>query len=406
MSDARSLKPIMPILIGACVMLALAMGLRQSLGLFVRPATQDLAMAISEFTLALAVQNLMWGFTQPIAGAFAGRYGSAPVMLAGAVMYIVGLLLLASADGIVAVMLGGGILLGTAMSCTAMAMALAVASRVVSAAVRSTILGIVSGAGSLGTLFAAPAGQYLIEAFDWRVAMYGFAAVAFLMIPTAWMAGRSDRIALPASSGGELSATAAFKEAMVHGRFMIMSGAYFVCGLQLVFLTTHLPSYLEICGMDPMLGAQALGLIGVFNVAGSLFFGWAGSRWSKTGLLGGIYVVRSLVLAVYFGLPPTPTGTLVFASAMGFLWLGVGPLVAGAVAEMFGLRWQAMIQGIAFFSHQLGSFVGAFGGGALFDLLGSYDLAWKLGVAMGLTAGVIQILASLPQRPSLRPLPG
>ena len=182
-----------------------------------------------------------------------------------------------------------------------------------------------------------------------------------------------------------------------------MTAAYFVCGMQLLFITTHLPSYLAICGMDPALSASALGAIALFNVFGSLFFGWAGGHWSKLALLGGIYVVRSVVLAWYFLLPPTPATTLVFASLMGFLWLGVGPLVAGSVAEMFGLRWQAMIQGVAFMSHQLGSFVGAFGGGLLFDALGSYDLAWRLGVAVGLTAGIVQVAFALlgpPPRPA------
>jgi predicted MFS family arabinose efflux permease len=184
-----------------------------------------------------------------------------------------------------------------------------------------------------------------------------------------------------------------------------MTAAYFVCGMQLIFITTHLPTYLAICGMDPMLSAEALGVIGAFNVLGSLFFGWAGGQWSKQALLGTIYLSRSLALGCYFILPPTPGATLIFAAAMGFLWLGVGPLVAGSVAEMFGLRWQAMIQGIAFTSHQLGSFLGAFGGGLLFDTFGSYDLAWRFAVSMGLTAGLIQVLFALlrPQRATAAP---
>jgi len=183
----------------------------------------------------------------------------------------------------------------------------------------------------------------------------------------------------------------------------VMTCAYFVCGMQLVFITTHLPSYLAICGMDPMLSAQTLGVIGGFNVLGSLFFGWAGGRWNKLALLGGIYVCRSLVLAWYFMLPPSPATTLVFGAFMGFLWLGVGPLVAGAVAEMFGLQWQAMIQGLAFMSHQLGSFLGAYGGGLIYDALGSYTMAWRIGVAVGLAAGMIQVAFALI-RPTAPPL--
>jgi predicted MFS family arabinose efflux permease len=170
-----------------------------------------------------------------------------------------------------------------------------------------------------------------------------------------------------------------------------------------LFLTTHLPSYLAICGMDPMLSAQALGVIGGFNVLGSLFFGWAGGRWSKQVLLGLIYISRSIVLGWYFVLPPTPASTLVFAAIMGFLWLGVGPLVAGSVVELFGLKWQAMIQGLAFMSHQLGSFMGAFGGGLIFDSFQSYDLAWRIGVALGLAAGAVQVIYAVWRTP--RPAP-
>jgi predicted MFS family arabinose efflux permease len=199
----------------------------------------------------------------------------------------------------------------------------------------------------------------------------------------------------------ERSAGHAFVAALQDARFVVVAIAFFVCGLQLVFLTTHLPSYLALCGMDPMLSAEALGVIGGFNVLGSLFFGWAGGRWNKLVLLGIIYVMRSLILGVYFYWLPTPGSTLVFAALMGFTWLGVVPLVAGAVAEMFGLRWQAMIQGIAFVGHQVGSFVGAFGGGLLYDALGSYDLAWRVAVAIGLIAGAVQIASALmrPTRP-------
>jgi predicted MFS family arabinose efflux permease len=302
------------------------------------------------------------------------------------------------------IMLGAGVLIGTALACTANGIALAVASRPVPAAVRSTVLGAVSAAGSLGALLAAPLGQLLTEGFGWRAGVLGLLALSAIMVPAAWIAGRVDRVPVPAGAGraADVSASKALAQVSRHGRFLVMTGAYSVCGLRLVFLTTHLPSYLALCGMDPMLTAEALGCIGGFNVLGSLFFGWAGGRWSKEALLGVIYITRSLALGVYFALPPTPLGTLVFASVMGFLWLGVGPLVAGSVVEMFGLKWQAMIQGIAFMSHQIGSFLGAFGGGLLFDALGSYDLAWRLGVGMGITAGVIQVLVTLPRRPALR----
>ena len=382
------------------------MGLRQSLGLFLQPLTRDLALAVADFTVAIAVQNVAWGLLQPFAGAAAARWGFRPLMVGGAVLYTAGLVVLATAHGLPGVVMGAGVLIGAALACTASAMALAVAARAVSAQRRSSVLGLVTAAGSLGSVVAAPLGQILSDSEGWRVGALSFAAFASLMIPAAWLAGRVDRLAPPARADDPLergTAGAAIAAALRNGPFLIMAGAYFVCGMQLIFIATHLPSYLALCGMDPMLSAQALAVISAFNVAGSLFFGWAGGRWSKQALLGGMYVARSIVLALYFAFPPTPLGTLVFAGCMGFLLLGVGPLIAGSVVEMFGLRWQAMIQGLAFMSHQVGSFVGALGGGVLFDLLGSYDLAWKLAVATGLIAGVTQLVFASPRPPRLDP---
>ena len=400
----QALRPTLPILIGASLMLTLSMGLRQSLGIFMQPLTHDVGISISDFTLAIAVQNLAWGFLQPLAGALTVRYGFRTIMMAGAVLYIAGLVLMAGAQGMITVMLGAGVLIGSSLACTAAAMAMSVAARAAPEGVRSTVLGIVSGAGSLGALLSAPIGQVLNEAYGWRVGLGGFVVLSLLMLPAAWFAGRIDRVPLPRTNGiGDVSATSATITAFGNASFTVMTAAYFVCGMQLVFITTHLPSYLQICGMDPMLSAKTLGVIGGFNVLGSLFFGWAGQRWNKLALLGGIYVARSLVLAWYFMLPPTPASTLVFGALMGFLWLGVGPLVAGAVAEMFGLQWQAMIQGLAFMSHQIGSFVGAYGGGLIYDAMGSYTMAWWIGVAVGLAAGIIQVAFALI-RPTAPPL--
>lgn len=391
MSTFRALRPSLPILIGASVMLSLAMGLRQSLGLFMPPLTRDVGISVGDFTLAIAVQNLAWGLLQPVAGAWATRLGMRRLMVGGALLYALGLVLLANAGGLLGVVLGAGVFIGAALACNGSALALTAASRPVPLALRSTVLGIVSAAGSVGAMVAAPLGQGLAMAFGWRAGVWGFAALALLMVPAAWLAGRVDRLPLPPQPGEGDSARAALGVALRHPLFVVLAITYFVCGMQLVFLTTHLPSYLEVCGMDPMLSAQALGVIGGFNVLGSLFFGWAGGRWNKLVLLGSIYTLRSLALAWYFIALPTPTSTLVFAAIMGFLWLGVAPLVTGWIAETFGLKWLAMLAGIAFVGHQLGSFVGAFGGGMIFDMAGSYTLAWQTGVALGLAAGVVQI---------------
>jgi predicted MFS family arabinose efflux permease len=402
----QALRPTLPILIGASLMLSLSMGLRQSLGIFLQPLTRDIGISVSDFTLAIALQNLAWGFLQPLAGAMTVRYGFRSIMVAGAVLYIAGLTLMASAHGLLSVMLGAGLLIGMSLACTAAAIAMSVAARSVPESVRSTVLGMVSAAGSLGALLSAPLGQVLSEDYGWRMGLAGFVVLSLALIPAAWFAGRVDKIPLPPRSSDQIadtSAGVAVKVAFNNPSFVIMTCAYFVCGMQLVFITTHLPAYLAICGMDPMLSAQTLGVIGGFNVLGSLFFGWAGGRWNKLALLGAIYLTRSLVLAWYFMLPPTPATTLLFGALMGFLWLGVGPLVAGAVAEMFGLQWQAMIQGLAFMSHQLGSFLGAYGGGLVFDALGSYTLAWRIAVAVGLAAGIIQVAFALV-RPTAPPL--
>ncbi|WP_395709172.1 MFS transporter [Reyranella sp.] len=401
MSIAKDLRPNLAIVLGAAVMLSLGMGVRQSFGLVMPPLTRDIAVTISEFALAMSMQNLAWGFLQPVAGLLASRLGFRPVMLAGTVLYLAGLAVFASAQGLLGVMLGAGALIGIALACTASAIALAVGSRAVPARSRSLILGVITATGSLGALLSAPLGQALIIELGWRAGVLGFLVLALGMLPAAWLAGRVDRLPLPTAGAalGDVSPRTALARALANPSFLVMTGAYFVCGMQLLFITTHLPSYLAICGLDPTLSAQALAAIGLFNVFGGLFFGWAGGRWSKLALLGGIYISRSIVLACYFLLPPTPATTLVFASLMGFLWLGVGPLVAGSVVEMFGLRWQAMIQGVAFMSHQLGSFLGAFGGGLLFDTLGSYDLAWRLGVGMGLVAGLVQVSFALMRPP-------
>jgi predicted MFS family arabinose efflux permease len=220
------------------------------------------------------------------------------------------------------------------------------------------------------------------------------------MLPMAFVAGRAGALPNSSSADKDLTLAGALGEARRHSGYVVMSLAFFVCGLQLVFLTTHLPSYLALCGMDPMLGAQALAVIGLFNIIGSWGFGWLGDRHSKRALLGSIYIIRSLAMAAYFMLPVSPTSTLIFAAVMGLTWLGVIPLVNGLVVQMFGIKFLSTLTGIAFLSHQVGSFLGAWGGGAIYDALGSYDRALQAGVIIGLIAGLAQLLAH--DRPTRR----
>jgi predicted MFS family arabinose efflux permease len=391
MPEQKSLRPVMPILVCIALVLSLAMGLRQSMGIFLQPMTRDIGISVSQFTAAVAVQNLAWGILQPFTGAWASRVGFRSTVTVGAFLYVLGLVLVASTHGLLGLILGLGLCIGCAMACTGSAIALAVTARAVDARIRLVAMGMVSAAGSLGALLAAPIGQALNQAQGWRTGAIAFTLLALAMLPAAWIAGRVDKLPVPPSPGGEESGRAVLKIALKNPSFIVLTLAYFVCGMQLIFLSTHLPSYLEICGMDPMLSAQALGVIGGFNMLGSLSFGWLGARYNKLIILGSIYILRSITLAWYFSSAPTPATTLVFAAIMGFLWLGVVPVLAGWLAETFGVRWQAMLGGVAFMSHQLGSFMGAFGGGLIFDLSGSYTAAWEAAVGVGLLAGVVQV---------------
>lgn len=217
-----------------------------------------------------------------------------------------------------------------------------------------------------------------------------FVGLAVLILPAAFLAGGVDRLPRRVSSR-DVTLRQTLRLAAADRGFVVMSAAFFVCGLQLVFLTTHLPTFLALCGMNPLLGAEALSVIGGFNVIGSYVFGWLGGRFPKHILLGGAYVLRSLSIAAFFALPVSPTSTLLFAASMGMLWLGVVPLVNGMIADAFGVRFMATLAGVAFLSHQVGSFVGAYGGGLIYDALGSYTLAWQGAVAVGLVAGAAQI---------------
>ncbi|HZT46851.1 MAG TPA: MFS transporter [Hyphomicrobiaceae bacterium] len=388
------------VLSGAAIMLSIAMGLRQSLGLFQMPVVQDLGLQAADFAMAIAVQNILWGFTQPVAGAFVDRFGPRRVAIAGVVLYIAGLALTARATNAAMITLGSGVLIGVALSCTTSGIAANVAARVIVPHRRSLAFGIVSAAGSIGTFFAAPLGQGVMQWGGWRLALGAFLVVSLAMLPAAFVAGRAGRLPNSTAADKDLTLLGALGEARRHSGYVVMSLAFFVCGLQLVFLTTHLPSYLALCGMDPMLGAQALAVIGLFNVIGSWGFGWLGDRYSKRALLGSIYIMRSLVMAGYFLLPVSPTSTLVFAALMGLTWLGVIPLVNGLVVQMFGIKFLSTLTGIAFLSHQVGSFLGAWGGGAIYDALGSYDRALQAGVIIGLIAGFAQLLAH--DRPTRR----
>lgn len=389
---------------GAALMLSLAMGMRQTFGLFQPEVVKAIGITSSDFSLALALQNAIWGITQPFVGLIADRYGSRYVMLGGALCYAVGLVVVIYATSAAQLILGMGFCIGVALSCTATSITMSVTTRAALPARRSIAMGAVAAMGSLGLVVASPLAQTLMSTFNWQIALVGFLGLAAVMVPAALLAGKADGVEVPAADDPEATFRKTLQMAFGHSGYVTMALAFFVCGLQLVFMTNHLPNYLAVCGMDPSLSATALALIGLFNVFGCYLFGWLGNFLPKQYLLGGLYITRSLAIGLYFAFPPTPLTTMIFAATLGTLWLGAATLINGLVAQLFGLRFMATLTGIAFLSHQTGSFIGAWGGGLIYDFMGNYDVAWKSAVVIGLIAGTFQLTMNV-RPPKLQSVP-
>ena len=372
------------------VIISLCMGLRQSLGLFMRPMTLDLGISAATFGFSIALQNIVWGLSQPFVGALADRYGPRPVLIGTALLYAAGLLLMVVATSFPGALEIAGFLAGVGTAGTGFGVLIGTISRATPPEKRSQTVGLVAAAGSLGTLFLAPLGQWLIDGYGWKAAMVGFAAIA------GSMALLSIPIREPAAHGVASNVNQklgeAVREAMAHRGFLFMTLAFFACGFQLVFITTHLPAYLQLCGVAPGVAASALGLIGLFNAIGTYLFGLLGARYSQKHLLALIYLLRTLFIVVFLLFPVTAGSTLVFAAAMGFLWLGVAPLVTGIIGRVFGLTHFNTLYGIVFLSHQVGSFFGAWMGGLVFDRTGNYNFAWGALIVIGVTAFTLQWL--------------
>ncbi len=387
-----SRRSMLVLLLLSGLIISICMGLRQSLGLFMRPMTLDLGISAATFGFAIALQNMVWGISQPFVGALADKHGPRPVLVGTALVYALGLLLMIFAKELPGGLTIAGFLAGIGTAGTGFGVLIGTVTRSVPAEKRSQTVGLVSAMGSLGTMVLAPIGQGLIDGYGWKVALVGFAVIA------ASMAALSLGIRETAAAGvdsrprgnEDLSALAAVKEALNHRGYVFMTLAFFACGFQLVFITTHLPSYLQICGVAPGVGATALALIGLFNAIGTYGFGLLGARYSQKRLLAMIYLLRTLFIVAFLLAPITAASTLVFAAAMGLLWLGVSPLVTGIIARVFGLTHFSTLYGTVFFSHQVGSFLGAWMGGLVFDRFGNYDFAWGALIAIGLLAFTLQ----------------
>jgi predicted MFS family arabinose efflux permease len=377
------------------LIISLCMGLRQSLGLFMRPMTLELGISASTFGLFIALQNIVWGIAQPFVGALADRHGARPVLVGTALLYAAGLLLMGFSSAIPGGLAVAGFLAGIGTAGTGFGVLIGTVSRATPPEKRSQTVGLVAAAGSLGTIVIAPLGQGLIDGFGWHTALVAFAVIAasmaLLSLPI------REQPSFPAGASLPQNVRAAVGEALSHRGYLFMMLAFFACGFQLVFITTHLPAYLQICGVAPGVAASALALIGLFNTLGTYLFGLLGARFSQKHLLALIYLLRTLFIVLFLLLPVTATSTLVFAAAMGFLWLGVAPLVTGIIGRVFGLTHFNTLYGVVFLSHQLGSFFGAWMGGLVFDRTGNYNFAWGALIAIGLAAFTLQWL--MDERP-------
>ncbi|MFO0998342.1 MAG: MFS transporter [Alphaproteobacteria bacterium] len=367
------------------LIITICVGARASLGLFLKPMSLDLSFGRELFGLAIAIQNLLWGLASPFMGVVADKFGTARVTIAGALFYAGGLTVMGLAGG-GASLIFGQILIGLGLSGAGFSTILGAVGRAAPPEKRSVALGIVSACGSLGQFAVIPFADMLLADHGWSLALIGLALLSCVMVPlSAGIAG------LQAGAGAiaAQSARAALREAFRHPSFLLLTAGFFVCGFQVVFVATHLPAYLADRAMPAWTGAWALALVGLFNIIGTYGAGVLGGRFLKKNLLALNYFLRSTVFALFLIVPVTETTVLVFAAALGLLWLGTVPLTSGLVAHMFGPTYMSMLYGIVFLSHQVGSFLGAWLGGLAYDLTGSYDVVWWLCIALGFLAALL-----------------
>ncbi len=382
-----SLRSPTSVLIASCVILCIGFGVRSSFGLFLQPMSIDNGWGRETFSIAMAIQNLIWGLLGPFAGGIADRYGAGRVVALCGVTYVLGLVAMAFAETPLALHVGSGALIGLALSGSTFATILAVIGRVTPPEKRSTALGIATAAGSFGQFAILPLAQLLIGRFEWQMALIALALLAALIIPLAvFTSGKATP-----HQGRPQTFGAALSEAWGERGFHLLFWGYFVCGFHIAMLTVHLPSYVVDNGLKPEQGMVALALIGLFNVIGSFTSGWLGGRFSKKYMLSTIYSIRAVLILYLVSAPLTPMSLYVFACGIGLLWLSTVPLTNGLVAQIFGMRNVAMLAGVVFFGHQIGSFIGVWLAGWLYDQTGSYNIAFILAIGLGVFAALVNL---------------
>lgn len=380
-------KPALVMICGGLA-LALAMGTRQSFGIFLQPMSLDLGWEREIFAFAIALQNIVWGVAQPAVGMIADRYGSGRVIAAGGAVYVVGLYFMGASSSVLAFTLSAGFGIGLALSCTSFAVVLSAVGRAYPPERRSLALGISGAVGSFGQFAMIPVGQAFIDGIGWGGTLMVLAVACVAIMPlSAALGGRPT--GEEADAGAELSFREALAQAGGHAGYRYLTAGFFVCGFQVTFVMVHLPAYLTDQGVAPRLAAFALASIGLFNIVGSLICGWLGGRFSKKHVLSLLYLSRAGITVLFLLLPLSDFSILLFAGVSGLLWLGTVPLTGGLVAQIFGPRYMATLFGIVFLSHQIGAFIGAWLGGYLYDATGSYAVVWWLYVALGLIAALL-----------------
>jgi len=395
---------LVQVLVFGSLMVTLSMGIRHGFGLFNLPITSANGWGRETYALAIALQNLVWGFAQPVAGALADRYGPFKIMVIGGFLYGLGLIGMALTSDPFLFNLAGGLAIGIGLAATTYSVVYGILGRNVSPEKRVWAMGITAAAGSFGQFLMMPLEQGLISNFGANEALIYLGLLASLMIPLAFCLRETG---FTANQGGDQTIRQALSEAMGNRNFRFLMMGYFVCGFQVVFITLHLAPYLKDMSLKypeingATVATTALALIGLFNVIGTYYAGVLGQRFPKRFLLSGIYISRSVAITLFLLFPLSATTTYVFAAVMGVLWLSTIPLTNAIVAQIFGVKYLTMLSGVVFFSHQLGSFCGAYFGGYLYDLTGSYQIVWGIAIALGVFACLINL--PIREEPLVRP---
>lgn len=391
------------VLICGGIILTLSLGTRHSFGLYLQPMTLDLGWNRQTFAIAIAIQNLVFGLATPFAGMITDKYGAARVLVGGTIFYAIGLALMAYTKSGPDFILSAGLLVGIGVSCSGFSIVFGVVGRAFPPEKRTMALGIAGAAGSFGQFVMLPFGQVLINQIGWHNALLILAVTVMLIVPLS--AALMENKQPYAGDFHRQSIPEALREAFGHSGYLLLCSGYFVCGFQLMFISVHFPAYMIDQRMTPETGMAALALIGLFNIFGSYFWGWLGNRHTKKYVLSTLYFTRAVAIAIFIAAPVTPLSVYLFGATIGFLWLGTVPVTCGLIAHIFGVKYLSTLTGIAFLFHQVGSFLGIWIGGYLFDTTGSYKLMWLLTIAMGVAAALINLPIDERQiaRPAVKP---